>query len=579
MGAFPAPGAYIQENDDSLFAPSGSLTVFAVVGVASKGPLNTPTLLTTGKDVTDTFGFTGALYPAVNAAWQYCLAGSQVFFVRVQSTATPAVAATEAGVNDTESTPRAVISAAALSVGTWANGSATAGVGFQISAGLQTGTFNITMLFLGVSVQSFQNLVMYPQSAQNYAPTVVNGFNNFLSITDLLAASFKVWAGTTAFTTGQWVVQTVTGVQYVFKCTTGGTSASSAPTWTVSGTVTDGTVVWTNEGTIATLNPATGVYYLSSGTDGLTGIVDSDYVGASVGTNVTGLQNFASTANIVIDMVAIPGVSTQAVALALQTLAESRHDCEAFIDPPQNLSVQQVADWHNGAGAYSSSMVAINSSLCDVFWPWVTIPDPFTQLPLLIPPSAFAAFATAKNDALATGPGFAPAGSKRTLAPNASGLQYNPQSGDVAFLQNNGNRVNCIINRIGTGIYLDGQMTLLRTSSALNRRGPRRALLYFERSAAAAVGPLIFDPNDPVLWRAFVNLLTPLGNDLFTKRAFASQPVIQMDATTMTQTDVLNQQAVGLVTVTPVGTAERIIIVFNVLPEGTTFQEIVGQTA
>ena len=67
----------------------------------------------------------------------------------------------------------------------------------------------------------------------------------------LTTSNPPAWAATTAYATGASVVATASNnITYLFTSTTGGTSAGSAPTWptTVGATVTDGTVVWTNEG-------------------------------------------------------------------------------------------------------------------------------------------------------------------------------------------------------------------------------------------------------------------------------------------------------------------------------------------
>lgn len=60
----------------------------------------------------------------------------------------------------------------------------------------------------------------------------------------------KVWTADTAYTTSDYMVTASTGNNgRLYKCTTAGTSRSTAPTWptTNGGTVTDGTVVWTEQ--------------------------------------------------------------------------------------------------------------------------------------------------------------------------------------------------------------------------------------------------------------------------------------------------------------------------------------------
>ncbi|MBF0161612.1 MAG: hypothetical protein HQL88_04915 [Magnetococcales bacterium] len=58
------------------------------------------------------------------------------------------------------------------------------------------------------------------------------------------------WAATTAYTVGQ-IVKPTTGTHF-YKCKVAGTSGASAPTWKTDGTdTTDGTVTWTDMGTMA----------------------------------------------------------------------------------------------------------------------------------------------------------------------------------------------------------------------------------------------------------------------------------------------------------------------------------------
>ena len=71
----------------------------------------------------------------------------------------------------------------------------------------------------------------------------------------LFVASQGYWAANTSYSSGQTVIPTGFNPPRVYACTTPGTSSSSAPTWpvTAGGTVTDGSVVWTEQ-TIAMLN-------------------------------------------------------------------------------------------------------------------------------------------------------------------------------------------------------------------------------------------------------------------------------------------------------------------------------------
>lgn len=57
----------------------------------------------------------------------------------------------------------------------------------------------------------------------------------------------QVWTASTAYTVGQSVFKIISGVYYLFRCTTAGTSGTSEPTWDnrITFTTNDGTAVWT----------------------------------------------------------------------------------------------------------------------------------------------------------------------------------------------------------------------------------------------------------------------------------------------------------------------------------------------
>ncbi len=80
-----APGVYVNERDFSTYAPALGLTSLAVVGGATKGPLNTPTRVTNEGDLIRTFGFPVTNDLALQAAIQALKKCSNLLFTRIAS--------------------------------------------------------------------------------------------------------------------------------------------------------------------------------------------------------------------------------------------------------------------------------------------------------------------------------------------------------------------------------------------------------------------------------------------------------------------------------------------------------------
>lgn len=97
------------------------------------------------------------------------------------------------------------------------------------------------------------------------AKIVIPANANYLASGGFVYGSTKnrSWVGTTAYALNDQYVDTNHKLQ---KVTTAGTSGGSTPTWnaSTSGTTSDGSVVWTNQGTYALYCPSQPVYIVSS---------------------------------------------------------------------------------------------------------------------------------------------------------------------------------------------------------------------------------------------------------------------------------------------------------------------------
>ena len=317
-----------------------------------------------------------------------------------------------------------------------------------------------------------------------------------------------------------------------------------------------------------------GIQYTATyngGEDGTTGLSDADLIGNSL--LKTGLQAFSNIEEVEVDILMIPGYDSQNIGDALLTMAETiRGDCMFIADPPDFptvSSVQDVIDWHNGVGGFGRT-TALNSSHGALYWSWLQIFDPFNNKDRFTAPSGHASSVWAQSENQ-TQPWFAPAGTRRGLVKGANLVRLSPDAGERKAMQVGAN-VNPIVKFIQKGIVVFGQKTLLRTTSALNRVGVRRMLLFLERSSVNAVKPIVFDPNDPATDREIVRVLTPLHEFVQDNRGLREFLIVPSS----TDLNRANNKNVTRIFIKPTTAAEVIELQFILTAQNANFEELLA---
>lgn len=319
-------------------------------------------------------------------------------------------------------------------------------------------------------------------------------------------------------------------------------------------------------------------FTVSGGDDGYTGVVDADFIGL-VSTR-TGLQSFRNKEEVDIDILMIPGQTSQNIGDALIDMAsEVRGDAVALVDPPDWATidtVQEILNWSNGTGSLGRT-TALDNSFSALYWTWVQVYDEFHDQDIWTAPSGHAAAVYAQNDN-AQFPWFAPAGLKRGKLKGAKDLRLSPDQGDRDSLQESGQVVNPFVNFTGRGIHVWGQKTTQRASTALNRVNVRRMLNYVRRSVETAVRELVFDPNDEVLWREFKQLVEPLLRFVLTNRGIREFLVVA-DESINTPSVVDQNKMIGRIFIKPTKSAEIIEVQFVITAQTANFQELLVEAA
>jgi phage tail sheath protein FI len=390
MPTYLSPGIYTRETDFSFYVKQISTSSAAMVGVAEKGPINKPVLVTSWEQFINRFGaYINEGYLAYAARGFFDNGGSVLYVNRIAHLTDPTDRDTLTAVKssamlpDREATPTDTLRILAVNEGTWGDG---------LSVSIEDGTldpanhFNLVVRFKGDVVEVFKDLSM-DEAKANHVELVINDRSDFITVEDLAAAS---------------------------------------------GAVTD--------------RPAVGVYQLSGGNNGLADLADADYTGDP--SQHTGL--FAFDEIDALNLLMVPGVTTVPVINAGIAYAESRRDLLFIADTPIHLEPLEAVDFRKGQGMYSHA--AFNSSYAALYYPWLEISDPVTSRNKLVPPCGAIAGCMARSDEK-TNVWIAPAGIDRGRIFNALSVAYKTSRGERDVLYPEGINVIAVFPDTGINIW------------------------------------------------------------------------------------------------------------------------------
>jgi phage tail sheath protein FI len=614
MTAYLSPGVYTRETDFSFYVKQISTSACGMIGIAEKGPINKPTLVTSWEQFVRSFGSYIADGYLAYAARAFFDNGGQVLYVnRVAHYTDPADKATLAAKKASVTLKGRDAAAAALATGTPGTDRITwtaktpGAAGDAITVAL-VATGNNTPLSVEVAGQAI-TVHLATDSGGSATSTVAQ-----------VVAAITAHAGASALVTA---TSTDTGVVTAIAAThlAGGAdaqdtlkvSAISEGAWGngLSVEIANGTLEPTSEFNItvrlngdvvesfrdlsmdesetnhvelavneksefitvedlsATANtaehrPVAGTFALTLGDDGITGLTDADFIGDS--SQHTGFSAFDEIDAL--NILLVPGVTTAPVIQGGIAYAEERKDVFFIAEPPIHLEPLEVIDFRKGEGTYTHA--AFNSSYAALYYPWVEISDPLTAKRKLVPPTGAVAGCIARSDQK-TDVWYAPAGIDRGRVFGALSLAHKTSRGERDVLYSEG--INVIASFPDTGINIWGQKTLQSQSSALDRINVRRLMMYVEEAISESARFVVFEPNNSQTWRALVRLVTPFLSSIKSKGGFYDFRV-QCDEETNTAQMIDANQMVCRVFVKPTKTAEFVELNFILTATGADFREI-----
>ncbi len=614
MTAYLSPGVYSKETDFSFYVKQISASACGMIGIAEKGPINKPTLVTSWEQFLRKFGSYIAEGYLAYAARAFFDNGGQVLYVtRVAHYADPSDRATLAAKRAAVTLKNRRAAAATLatgSVGTnrivW-TAKAVGSAGNAISVALVASGIN-TSLSVEVTGQAI---------AVRLATNDVGAATSTATqVVSAVGAHTGASALVTAASSDTGVVGALAATQLAGGRDSGDTlkvSAIDEGKWGngLSVRVEDGTLDPANEFNLVVLHkgetvevlpnlsmdeskanhvelavndrseyitvddlyaayntaqyrPATGTFALALGEDGLTGMADADYIGDS--SQHTGFYAFDETDAL--NILLAPGVTTAPVITGGIAYAESRKDLLFIAETPILLEPLEAVDFRKGQGMYTHA--AFNSSYAALYYPWIEISDPLTSKKKLVPPTGAVAGCIARSDDKAE-VWYAPAGIDRGRVFNALSLAYKTSRGERDVLYPEG--VNVIASFPDTGINIWGQRTLQSQPSATDRINVRRLMMYVEEAISQSSRFVVFEPNNSQTWRALVRLITPFLQNIKSKGGFYDFRV-QCDEESNPPAVIDRNEMVCRVFVKPTKTAEFVELNFILTATGASFREI-----
>jgi hypothetical protein len=266
-----------------------------------------------------------------------------------------------------------------------------------------------------------------------------------------------------------------------------------------------------------------------------------------------------------VNLIVAPGITVadhSAVTNKMIEVAEDRGDCFTLIDPVVQGNTL-------GAAVAAVSIASLDSNYAAVYWPWVKILDTDRNKPVWVPPSVVLPRVYANSDNVAY-EWFAPAGLNRGGISEAIDIETKLQQSDRDDLYDN--RINPIASFPNQGICVWGQKTLQAKPSALDRVNVRRLLIALKKFIASSSRYLVFENNTTETRQRFLNIVSPYLETVKSRQGLFAYRVV-MDETNNTPDVIDRNQMYGQIYIQPAKAAEFIILDFNILPTGATFDQ------
>ena len=283
------------------------------------------------------------------------------------------------------------------------------------------------------------------------------------------------------------------------------------------------------------------------------------------------------------NLLAVPGLTNDALTQYMMELCEDRADAMALLDlanvytpPHEEYKAKNERASKNVVGtANDLKDRRLDSSYGATFYPWVQTRDAASGQLVWIPPSVammgVLGSSEAKSDVW-----FAPAGFNRGgLTEGAAGIPVTNVSERLSSRERDtlyDARINPIASFPSNGIVVLGQKTLQERPSALDRINVRRLVIYLKKQISILSTQILFEQNVQATWDRFKGLIEPFLANVKTRFGITDYRLILDESTTTP--DLIDQNILyAKIMVKPARAIEFIAIDFVIASTGASFDD------
>lgn len=561
-----SPGVLTRENDISFIAPAALEAGAAIIGPAVKGPVETPTLVTSYGEYSRIFGTTFSsgstkqeFLTSIAVKSYFGNGGNSMLVTRVVTGSFGVASATHISASsDGGDAPFTIETIGKGTIynstgsentdGSLVNGSADNLRWEVTNVSNAKGTFTLNIRRGDdnqknkVVLESFTNLTLDPET-DNYIEKVIGNQSRTLNTAEdpaYISVSGEYVNRSKYIRVASVDRQTLNYIGNDGNIRVG--SASGSLPVAQSGSFESGTGA----------NVVGGDNYFGNIAARSQGLTGGNY------TNVISL--LGNKDEYVFNIVSAPGLTRASHGTqvdSLISLAEERGDCIAVVDL-SNYSTTVA----NAAAAADS----VNSSYAATYWPWLQTQSA-TGKNEWIPASTIIPGVYAFTDGAAA-PWFAPAGLTRGGIGDViqAERKLTRSQRDTLYDAN----VNPIATFPGAGINVFGQKTLQKKSSALDRVNVRRLLIDLKKFVGDVSRTLVFEQNTSTTRNTFLGQVNPYLESVVQRQGLYAYRVV-MDDTNNTPDVIDRNQLIGQIFIQPAKTVEFIVLDFTIEPTGATF--------